>query len=320
MLAVETKNLGKHYMIYNSFMDRIVKKGIKLEALRGVDLKIKKGEIFGLLGPNGAGKTTLVNILSTLLLPDSGKAEIFGLDVASDAEDVRKIITLCSAYTGFFHQQTVKENLGILARIYNKDLKKIDSVISLSKLDKYKDTRFDELSSGNKQKLSIAKFLLSNPKVLLLDELTIGLDPEIAAYVRNLIKSWSRKHKTTIVMTTHNMYEADELCNRVAIIHKGMIVACDTPSNLKKIMKEEECIEISLNNLKNPSKILSKIEGIGNISFKSGLLLIHVDDAEKRLQRIIKTLISNDYHVKTIKVREPTLEDVFLKLVGVRLE
>lgn len=320
MLAVEASDLKKHYMIYNSFKDRIMRKGIKLEALKGVDLKIKKGEIFGILGPNGAGKTTLINIFSTLLLPDSGKAKILGLDVVDDAEDIRKIITLCSAYTGFFHQQTVKENLGIFARIYDKSLKKIDGVISMSQLDRYKDTRFDELSSGNRQKLSIAKFLLANPKVLLLDELTVGLDPEIAAYVRKLIKSWNRKHKTTIVMTTHNMYEADELCDRVAIIHKGMIVSCDTPSKLKKIMKEEECIEISLNNPENPSKFLSKIEGIDKVSFKNSLLLIHVDDAEKRLQRIIEILVSKGYHIRTIKVREPTLEDVFLKLVGVRLE
>ncbi len=319
MLAVKTSDLRKHYTIYRSFSDRLQNKGVTMEALKGVNLEIKKGEIFGLLGPNGAGKTTLINIFATLLLPDSGKAEILGLDVVEDAEKIRKNICLCSAYTGFYDEQTVKENLEIFSRIYDTDRRRIDKSISLIRLDSYKNTRFSDLSSGNKQKLSIAKFLLTNAKVLLLDELTVGMDPDIASHVRNLLKVWNKKNKTTVLLTTHNMVEADQLCERVAIIHKGNIVACDTPAKLKKVIREEECIEITVNESRDPSKFLSKSDGIERIGFKAGLIVMHVDDAEKRLQRIIEILISKGYHIKTIKIREPTLEDAFLKLVGVRL-
>lgn len=318
MLAVKTVELGKHYTIHKSIFDRFRNKGIKLEALKGISLEIKKGEIFGLLGSNGAGKTTFMNILSTILLPDSGRAEIFGYDVVEQAEEVREIIGLSSAYSEFYHGFKTKEFFKFFSLIYDKTIN-IKNLISYLDLEKYEDTPYDELSSGNKQKLSVIKSLMNNPKLLLMDELTVALDPRVASDVRKLIRDWRKKNKTTIILTTHNMLEAEELCERVAIIHKGKIVALDAVAKLKKIIKEEDVIEISTSEMKKP-KFLLNADGIKRIGFKGSKITVHVDDAENRLEKIIKLLLSRSYHIKSVKIHEPTLEDVFLRLTGVELE
>lgn len=321
MLAVESIDLRKTFTTYASLRERFRNRKTEVEALRGINLEIKEGELFGLLGPNGAGKTTFISILSTLLLPTSGTARIFGLDVVENADEVRKIINLCPAYSGFFGEQTVRENLDIYARMFNSTTE-IDSIINMLSLSKYADTRFGfgELSSGNRQKVVVAKSLLSNAKLLLMDELTVGLDPDVAIKIRKLIRNWNRKNRTTIILTTHNMYEADKICDRVAIIYDGRIVACDIPKKLKKTVNEEECIEISIVESIDPTNHLKKIEGVKRVVFKDFSMSIHVDDAEKRLQKIIELLLSKHYHIKTVNIREPTLEDVFIKMTGVRLE
>jgi ABC-2 type transport system ATP-binding protein len=319
MLAVEAIDLCKSFTKYRSVLDRIRGRGEKVEALKDVSLEVKKGETFGLLGPNGAGKTTFMNIISTLLLPDSGTAKVFGLDVVEQPVEVRKIISVSSAYSGFYDELTLTENLKHFAMLYGLKVD-VGRFISMVGLDEYKDKVFDEVSSGTKQKAIIAKSLMSTPRLLLLDELTVALDPNVAFKIRNLIKSWKRKNKTTVILATHNMQEAEELCNRIAIIHNGEIVACDTPSKLKKIVSEEDCVEILVDKPTDPSRFLLKIDGVKRVAFKDFLVTLHVDEAEKRLEKIIKTLISKNYHIKTIKVREPSLEDVFIKLTGVGLE
>lgn len=318
MLAVRTVDLRKHYTIYKSVFDRIRNKGIKLEALKGINLEIKKGEILGLLGPNGAGKTTFINILSTILLPDSGEAEIFGLDVVSQAEEVRKIVGISSAYTEFYHGLTTKEFLKFFSMIFDTNMN-VKGLISTLDLKQYENTLFDELSSGNKQKLSLVKSLMNKPKLLLADELTVALDPKAAVDVRRLIKNLRKKNKTTVILATHNMVEAEELCDRVAIIHKGRVIASDTSAKLKKMIKEEDVIEILVSEPKKPNFLL-KMEGVERLGFKNSKVIAHVDDAEKRLEKMIKLLLSKNYHIKSINIREPSLEDVFLKLTGVELE
>lgn len=301
MLAVKTEDLTKSFSIYKSFLDRLRNKVIKLEALKGVNLEIKRSEIFGLLGPNGAGKTTFMNILSTILLPDSGSAEVFGLDVIEQAEEVRKIISLSSAYSGFYYNLTVKENLKFFGMIYDTETD-IRELISLLGLEKYENTLYEDLSSGNKQKLIIAKSLLCNPKLLLMDELTVALDPKVAFQTRKLIRKWRKKNKTTVLLATHNMLEAEELCDRFAIIHAGKIVACDVLDKLKKLMKEEDVIEIEVNELRNPGFLL-KVEGVKRIVFKDYRIAIDVDDAERRLEKIIRELHSRNYHIKSVKIK-----------------
>ncbi|MEM5832246.1 MAG: ABC transporter ATP-binding protein, partial [Candidatus Aenigmatarchaeota archaeon] len=206
MIAIETFNLSKSFTVYSSFFNRIKGKGKKIHALKNVNLQIKKGEIFGLLGPNGAGKTTLINIISTLILPDSGTAKVFGFDIIEEADEIRKIISLSSAYSSLYDELTVKENLKIYAMLYDLDVD-IDNFITLLDLEEHKNKKFEELSSGNKQKAIIAKSLMINPKLLLLDEMTVGLDPSVALKIRKIIKSWKEKNKATILLATHNMYE-----------------------------------------------------------------------------------------------------------------
>ena len=145
------------------------------------------------------------------------------------------------------------------------------------------------------------------------------LDPKAAVDVRRLIKNLRKKNKTTVILATHNMMEAEELCDRVAIIHKGRVIASDTSAKLKKMIKEEDVIEILVSEPKKP-KFLLKMEGVERMGFKSSKVIAHVDDAEKRLEKMIKLLLSKNYHIKSINIREPSLEDVFLKLTGVELE
>lgn len=319
MLAVETVNLGKTFTTYGSFLSRIKNRGKSVEALKDVNMQIKEREIFGLLGPNGAGKTTLINILSTLLLPDHGTAKIFGLDVVEDPKEVRKIISLSSAYTELYDELTVKENLEIYAKIagLNTD---VNRFISLVEMEEYSNKPFDDISSGNKQKALIARSLMSNPKLLLLDELTVALDPAVALKMRKLIRDWRDKNRTTIILTTHNMYEAEELCDRVAIVNKGRIVACNTPKKLKKAAKDGDYIEVLTDRPVKASVPLKKIGGVKDVALKDSQIVVHVDEAEKRLEKIIELLLSKNYKIKAIEVREPTLEDVFIKLTGERLE
>lgn len=322
MLALEAENVRKSFKMYETFSDKLFHRSKNVEALKGISLKVKEGEIFGLLGPNGAGKTTFMDIVSNLTLPDSGKIKVFGMDVVEQGMEVRKIINMSSAYSKFYDELTVKEDLEISALYYGLKIN-VKKIISLLDLDEFENKPFGDLSSGNQQKVVIARSLMTNPKLLLLDELTIALDPNIATKIRRIIKRFRRENKTTILLATHNMYEAEELCDRVAVIHRGKIVACDTVANLKKLISGEDVLEISVDRIGNPSDmLLTKFDGVKSIVINknSNLIVLHVDDSEKRLQDILKMLMSKKLRVKSVKLREPTLEDVFMKLTGAKLE
>lgn len=322
MFALEAEDVRKSFKLYESLADKILHRGKRVEALKGISIKVKECEIFGLLGPNGAGKTTFMDIISNLLLPDSGTIKVFGMDVVEQGLDVRKIINLSSAYSKFYDELTVKENLEIAAMYYNLDVD-VKKIISMVDLDEYENKPFGDLSSGNQQKVIIARSLMTNPKLLLLDELTIALDPNVATKIRRIIKKFRRENKTTILLATHNMDEAEELCDRVAIIHRGRIVACDTVANLKKLISDEDVVEISVEKIKSVSKLLlTKFDGVKSmiVKKKDNRIVMHVDDSEKRLQSILKTLMSKKYSIKSVKLQEPTLEDVFTKLTGAKLE
>jgi ABC-2 type transport system ATP-binding protein len=293
-----------------------------MDALKGISLKVKEGEIFGLLGPNGAGKTTFMDIISNLILPTSGTVKVFGLDVVKRGLEVRKIVSLCSAYSKFYDELTVKENLETSAIYYNLKVN-VKKFISMVDLDEYENKPFGDLSSGNQQKVVIARSLMTKPKLLLLDELTIALDPNVATKIRRIIKRFRRENKAAILLATHNMHEAEELCDRVAVIHKGRIIACDNVANLKKLVSDEDVLEIIVDGIKNASELLViKFDGVKSmvVDKKSNSIVMHVDDSEKRLQGILKTLMAKEYGIKSVKLREPTLEDVFTKLTGAKLE
>ncbi|MCX7697932.1 MAG: ABC transporter ATP-binding protein [Candidatus Goldbacteria bacterium] len=220
----------------------------KVTALNGVSLSIKKGEIFGILGPNGAGKTTLLNILMGQILADDGKISIMGYDTTKRLPDfIKKRMNMCSGNPNFPWSLTIYEALkfyGMLYGFYGKSLKtKVEYLIEQFKLTKYRNTQYDELSTGNKQKLALAKALLNDPEILLLDEPTIGLDPDVAKRTRQFIKDLHKKTKITILLTTHYMREAEELCDRIAFINEGEIKALGTKERLKKITKTKSLEE-----------------------------------------------------------------------------
>jgi ABC-2 type transport system ATP-binding protein len=214
-------------------------------ALDSVDFEVKKGEIFGLLGPNGAGKTTIVKILSTILLPSSGKATVLGLDVAKNTREIRKRINLVSGgETPGYGSITVRENLWFFSQLYGlpKELahQRIEKLSHDLELTEYLSTRMHKLSTGFKQRMNLVRGFINSPDVLFLDEPTLGLDVFSALNLRRVIKSWIEEHpEKTILLTTHYMAEADVLCDRIAMINHGKILAMDTPRGLREFVTRD---------------------------------------------------------------------------------
>jgi len=215
------------------------------EALKGIDLGVFKGEIFGILGPNGAGKTTFMNILMGLITPDCGTINIAGIDVTKKySMELKKKMNMCSGNPNLPWSLTVREILKFYSMLYNlsrdEERKKAKNLMAELELEQYAETRFDELSTGSKQKLSLAKSLLNDPEILLLDEPTLGLDPHIAAKTRKFIAKLHRDRGVTVLLTTHYMHEVEELCGRIAFIKGGRIVETGTKSELKKRTKTRD--------------------------------------------------------------------------------
>jgi len=231
-MAEEKVLLLKATGISKTYVSGFIRKR-RAASLKSVNLEIRKGEIFGLLGPNGAGKTTLLNILMGLIIPDSGEIFIKGKRVRRNFDlRMKRIMNMCSGLPNFPWCLTVYEILRFYAFLYGVDKReaqaRIDYLMEKLELERVRNVRFDELSTGNKQRLSLAKSLLNNPELLLLDEPTIGLDPDISVKIRQFIKEMNREHGITIILTTHYMKEAEELCDRIAFIKDGRIIAVGT--------------------------------------------------------------------------------------------
>jgi len=220
-----------------------------VKALDHLDLTVREGEILGILGPNGAGKTTCLNALATLLLPDAGEIEIFGLpSLPRNFDAVRSWINMSSGYPNYAFSLTVEENLKFYARLYGLKGKllqrKVDEVTALFDLSAYANRRFDELSSGIKQRLSLAKSLLNDPKILFLDEPTIGLDPDVSLKTRQIILDILRQRRMTVLLTSHNMDEVETMCERVAFIQKGRIIKLAAVEELKRLHNTDDLEQI----------------------------------------------------------------------------
>ena len=232
LLAVQTERLAR------VFKGRDQSEGVK--ALDSVDLEVKKGEIFGLLGPNGAGKTTLIKILSTILLPTSGTAKVLGMDVKREYDSIRKRINLVSGgETPGYGAITVKENLWFFSQLYGLNgevaRERIRKLAQELELAEFLNMRMHKLSTGYKQRMNLVRGFINHPDVLFLDEPTLGLDVLSAMNLRRVIESWVRDNPDkTILLTTHYMAEADLLCDRIALINHGRILALDTPEMLRK--------------------------------------------------------------------------------------
>lgn len=334
MKVIEVTNLCKKFTKKYSFLfkSKIVK---EIDALKDVSFTVEDGEIFGLLGPNGAGKTTLIRCLSTLLIPDSGSAKILGFDLLKDEKEIRKHIgILFGAQTGLYPKLTVMENLTYFGNLYQIDKKelnqKINLLLELLQIQNEKNTLVEKLSTGMKQKVNLARVILKNPRILFLDEPTIGLDPHISKIIRQFIKEeLVEKRKITILLTTHYMYEAEYLCNKVAFINNGKISVCNTvPAIISSLPYEHLLIIYPSNN--SIQKIKENPRIIENEIFKDMKFVIvenknndsceiHIQgkNIDSKLQTILHLL---EINTEKIELKKPTLEDAFIYYTGSKIE
>ena len=307
--------------------------------LEGISLDIDREEIFGLLGPNGSGKTTLISIFSTLIYPEKGSLSILGLNARRDRGEIRKIINISTAKPNFPWSLTVRENLvhyGMLYGLYGLGLNRtVEDQICAFELGEYRDVKFENLSTGLKQRLSLAKAMLNHPRLLFLDEPTTGLDPDMSAKTHDLIRRIHDEEGISVIMSTHYMSEAELLCDRIAFLRKGRVAALDTPQNLKNHLELGKRVKITYRGLANLDA-LRALEGVlavrGNPGIVDGQidrqvarpvdgqldgqvdrqLDILMDSNENSLDRILKSF--QDAKILDIDIEEPDLEDVFLEL------
>ncbi len=294
----------------------------RTEALRGVDLTVERGEIFGLLGPNGAGKTTLTKILSTLLIPTSGEAKVLGLDVVRQAAELRPRIGLVlGGERGLYYRVSARENLRYFADLFGVPLDqraaRIDEVLERVGLSAAADRRVEEFSRGMKQKLHLARGILHRPELLFLDEPTIGLDPKSARETRKLIRALI-EDGVTIFLTTHYMFEAEELCHRLAVLSKGQIVARDTVAGLRRLVGGDRTIEVEAYGFEDEEiETVRRLPGVSRVvseEFGPRLrLTLRIATSETTPDDVRAALAS---HAElTVRERPTQLEDVYLDLV-----
>lgn len=325
-LAIQTRNLSRVYKIRGAKSQQPK----TLLALDDANLEIRHGELFGLLGPNGAGKTTLIKILTTLLAPTTGSAQVAGFDVYREAERVRERINMVSGgETSGYGLLTVRENLWMFAQFYGipsrEANQRIHTLLEIVGLADRANTKCSDLSTGLRQKMNIVRGFMTDPQVLFMDEPTLGLDVGASHDVRRFVRQWlSEDPKRTLLLTTHTMVEADELCDRVAIINKGRVLACDTPENLKRSLQREASfnIRVDCQTPLNPH-IFNRIPGLNALQLQAqngSISLEFTLAVESALADVIASLNHQQARILSLQKRQPSLEDVFIKLVGLRME
>jgi ABC-2 type transport system ATP-binding protein len=323
--AIKTENLGRVYKIRGGKKDEPKAR----VALVDVNLEVPRGEFFGLLGPNGAGKTTLIKILVTLLAPTTGRALVAGYDVLQQADAVRPRINMVSGgESSGYGLLTVRENLWMFGQFYGMDhkttLARIDQLLEVVGLKDRANTKTSDLSTGLRQKMNIVRGFLTDPDVIFLDEPTLGLDVGASRDARRFVRDWvAARPDRTVLLTTHYMVEADELCDRVAIINAGKVLACDSPANLKKHLQREVIFHLDVSPLRNGAlAAFDALPGVRQVTHtpldgKSELQLIL--DADDALSGVVNTLTTHEARILNLQKREPTLEDVFVDLVGMSM-
>lgn len=299
--AIEVSNLKKRYGNF--------------EALKGISFKVRKNEIFGFLGPNGAGKTTAINILGGLLTKDSGTIKILG----KNPDEVRPRINIATAYSWMSGILKVDENLRIFAKLYNvpKPEERINYLIDTFGLSRLRKKKSYALSSGEATRLNICKGLINNPEVLLLDEATVGLDPDIANKTRNIIKKMQKKEKTSILFTSHMMNEVEHLCDRIAFLSNGKIIKIGTASSLKKLI-DKQIVRIEFISGKTPiKKILSKLD-VDILNLNKNKVSIGLKHSKYKLHELLYPILKSGIKIKDLNIKKPNLDDVFIKIAGTK--
>jgi len=303
-------------------------------ALDKVNIKIHPGELFGLLGPNGSGKTTTIKCLSTILIPDEGTAIVNGFDIRKETSMVRASLGMVvGGERTLYWKLTARDNLMYFSSLYKMQKrhakKRIEELLETLQLSDRADERLEDYSTGMRQKVAIARALLHDPPILLLDEPTLGLDPNFSRQIRRQIRELSEKHGKTVLLCTHYMDEADQLCDRVAFINNGKIVAVDTPNRLKAMVKEKELVEVAvyrppadiekyIRSLLPDAEVIKLIPGDEDKGNPSRIKIIG-GTAEEHVEKIIDALRQKNVRIGSLNVGVPTLEDVFIKLTGAKL-
>jgi ABC-2 type transport system ATP-binding protein len=319
MAVVEAQDLHRTYKTHTGTIRRRVK---EIEAVRGVSFGIEKGELFGLLGPNGAGKTTTIKMLITLLIPTSGTGRVLGYDVVKDAREVRRRIGyVFGGERGVYERLSGYDNLRYFAELYGVpgrvQKQRIEELLELVGLKGREQERAEGYSRGMKQRLHVARGLLHDPEVLFLDEPTLGLDPVGARELRATIASLTDAGKT-ILLTTHYMFEADALCDRIAVIARGKILAEGTPRDLKRGVAQGSIVEVEVYGVAD--------ETIESVRGLDGVLAVSVEERDQAQVLVVQTKADveltqailghlNGANVGRISRREPTLEDAYVALV-----
>jgi ABC-2 type transport system ATP-binding protein len=304
-------------------VENLTKKFEDFVALDDISFDVKKGEIFGLLGPNGAGKSTTLRILSTLARPTKGTATIGGHDIVKDDTEVRKLIGIVSEKMIMYDRLTARENLWFFGNLFEipSDVltPRIDELLDLVQLTKWKNAQVGTFSTGMRQRMNVVRALLNMPRVLFLDEPTLGLDPQSSVEIREFVKKLNRENGTTIIVTTHTMVDADMLCDRIAIIDHGKVVALDTSTNLKKLISGGDSTILSLGLVNLTADLLETLRTLDCVQSVSQENSTHVrliargDDA---FDNVIDAVRRKGGKIASIENLQPTLEDVFLHVTG----
>ncbi|MEA3138144.1 MAG: type transport system ATP-binding protein [Gammaproteobacteria bacterium] len=313
---IEVKDLRKTFRAKDK-----KSKGAVVEAVSGINLAVERGEIFGLLGPNGAGKTTTMRMLCTLLTPTGGTASIAGYDLLTQQDSVRKVIGYVSQVGGMERESSGRENLLLQARLYGLSERaaqtRISAILGLLQLESFADRRTSTYSGGQRRIFDLASGIVHEPQLLFLDEPSTGLDPQNRAQVWEQVKTL-RERGTTIFVSTHYLEEADSLCDRVAIIDHGNIVALGTPAELKRQIAGD-IVNLGFADAKTAQQALAALSGsafITDSSSADAVLALHVERGDENLPTLMMQLHQQNIAIKNIRLSRPSLDDVFLKLTG----
>jgi ABC-2 type transport system ATP-binding protein len=302
-------------------------------ALGGVDLDVEPGEFFGLLGPNGAGKTTLIKILTTLLLPTAGTAKVAGFDVVTETAKIRRVINMVSGgEQSGYGLLTTREQLWMFSQFYGlpnrEGWRRVDELIEITGLGEQRDQKVRTLSTGQRQKLNFARGMLNDPWVLFLDEPTLGLDVGAARDLREHTLAWrAAAPGRTVLLTTHYMVEAEQLCDRIAIVDRGMILALGTPEELRRRVQAESIFRMELDQLPSDgvaalaalpgvlSAVPADLEGSDGAAADRVAIKVALAD-DSALTSVVTAVAERGAHLVGLAKSEPSLEDVFVELVG----
>ena len=309
MSIIEVENVTKR------FDDKLVTDNISLN--------IEEGEIFGLLGPNGAGKSTLINIIVGLIEKDKGSVSICGMDISKEPLKTKRLIGLVPQEIALFEGLNARDNLGYFGGLYGlrgKELKeRINEALSIVALNKEDKKQVKKYSGGMKRRLNIAAALMHHPKIIIMDEPTVGVDPQSRNYIFEMIKKINKERKTTIIYTSHYMEEVEELCSRVFILDSGKEIALGTKEELKRMVRGDKIIDIQADGaVEEAALAIKNLRDVKNVDASKGYMKIAAKETIE-LEDILKTASKEKIKIKNISVEETSLEEVFLTLTGKNL-